>query len=273
MQRQSVTTKLQATLGALLIAASLAPFCFAQSQSQSGTQASGMSNLYLMRVTRIKPEMAQEYNSFMQNETIPAYQKSGVKLRNTLATAVFGEALENISIEPVASLKQFDEQNALRKALGEEGYRTWTAKWLRLIAGSHAYIVQLRPDLSVNMPKPDAPPAKFAMGVRITVAPGRQADYESYVKTDLLPILQKAYPRGVLTSRVLLGGNGNEYRVLILADSFADLERGLTAAVAEGFMKIQPKTAGIILHTENRVLRYVPELSIRPEAQKAENKE
>ncbi len=54
---------------------------------------------------------------------------------------------------------------------------------------------------------------------------------------------------------------------------FEELEKSAQTAIREGFARIQPKTAGIILHTENTVLRYAPELSIRPEAQKADNKE
>lgn len=268
MKNRFSTTHFWLAVCALLATAAFASVSFAQSQPQPTT----LSNLYLVRVTHVKLESAREYSALMQNETMPALKKGGVKLRNALTSTTFGEAGEYIFVEPVESLKRFDEPESLRKALGDEGYRAWLAKWARLVASSHAYIVQFRPDLSVNTPKPDAPPAKFAMGVRITVAPGRQTEYESSVKTDLLPILQKAFPKGVLTSKVLLGGNGNEYRVLIPVDSYADLERGLMAAVAEGFMKIQSKTAGIILHTENTILRHVPELSIRPEAQKAENK-
>lgn len=168
------------------------------------------------------------------------------------------------------SVKQFDDQNGpLRKALGEEGQRVWSAKWLRMISGSHTYLVQLRPDLSANMPKAGTPHAKLALSVRITVAPGRTQDYENYVKTDVLPILQKAYPKGALVSKVVFGGNGNQYFAVVFVDSFEELEKSAQVAVREGFARIQPKTAGIILHTENTVLRYVPELSIRPEAQKA----
>jgi hypothetical protein len=272
MKRRFSTTHFWITVCTLLIATSLAPFSFAQSQSQPAAQAAPIANLYLVRVTRVKPEMAREYRTFMETESIPAYKKGGVKLRNTLSTAIIGEILENISVEPVESLKQFDEQGALRKALGEEGQQAWNTKWLRLIASSHGYIVQLRPELSVNMPKPGTPPTKLAMAVAITVAPGRATDYESFLKSDLLPILQKAYPKGVLTSKILLGGNGNEYRVLIPVDSFADLESGMLAATREGFQKVQSKNAGIVLHAETSILRYVPELSIGPAAQKAENK-
>jgi hypothetical protein len=103
-------------------------------------------------------------------------------------------------------------------------------------------------------------------------APGRTQDYENYVKTDVLPILQKAYPKGVIVSKVVFGGNGNQCFAVVFVDSFEELEKSAQVAVREGFTRIQPKTAGIILHTENTVLRYVPELSIRTEAQKAQNK-
>ena len=270
MKRHLLTTPLWLTLGVLLMAAVFAPFSFTPQQALATQSAppAAMSSLYLLRVTHVKPEMAQEYRAFMQNESIPAYRKGGVKLRNTLTTAIFGEALEYVTIEPIESLKQFDEPDPLYKALGEDGYRAWTAKWVRMIAGSHACVVQLRPDLSVNLPKPGTPHAKFGYNNVITIAPGRTAEYESYVKNDLLPIMQKSYPQGVLVSKVLLGGNGNEYRVLIPVDSFADLERGLLATAQEGFAKAQQKSAGIVLHAENSIFRYVPELSISPSAPK-----
>jgi hypothetical protein len=264
MKRQITTKHLRLALGLLLIAAICAPFSFAQTQPPAAPQ------YLVVRMTRVKPEMAQESRRFMQNETIPAYRKGGVKLRNTLVTANFGEALEYYSVEPVESLKQFDDPNGpLRKALGEAGQRAWSEKWRRMITGGHTYLVQLRPDLSANLPKPGTPHANLTFIVRITVAPGRTQDYESYVKSDLLPILQKVYPKGVLVSKVVFGGNGNEYFAAVFVDTFEELEKSAQLAIREGFARIQPKTAGIILHTENAILRYVPEMSIRPEALKA----
>jgi hypothetical protein len=262
----SISQYIRITLFGLLLASVLAPFSFAQTQPPAAPQ------YLVVRITRVKPEMAQEYRPFMQNETIPALKKGGVKQRTTLASANFGEAGEYVTVEPAESLKQFDGQGPLLKALGEEGQRAWSAKWLRMIAGSHTYLVQLRPDLSANIPKPGTPHTNLAFSIRITIAPGRVQDYESYVKNDVLPILQKAYPKGVLVSKVVFGGNGNEYFVAVFVDSFEELEKSAQLAIREGFAKIQPKTAGIILHTENAILRYVPELSIQPEARKEEKK-
>ncbi len=263
MNSLSLKTKLVLTLGALLLAA---PSGFAQNQPPPTT----LQNLYVVRVAHVQPGMAREYQELMKNEQLPALKKGGTKQLNTFTTSYFGEPGEYIFIEPVESLKQFDGPGVLNKALGAEGARALNEKRFRLTHSNHTYLVQFLPALSANVPKPDAPPAKAALAVRITVAPGRTTEYESYVKNDVLPILQKAYPKGVLTAKVLLGGNGNEYRVLALVDSFEELEKNMLTAAREGFVKIQPKSAGIILHTETSVLRYVPDLSIQPEAQKAE---
>ena len=257
---QSTSQFTRAALFSLLLAAALASFTFAQTQAPA-------PQFYSVRVTQVKPEMAQEYRAFMQNETIPAYKKGGVKLRNTAVTATFGPSMEYISVEPVASLKQFDEPAPLLKALGEEGNRTWNAKWLRLIASSRAYLAQFRPDLSI-IPTPGAPPAKLGLSITVTVAPGRTAEYESYVKDDLLPIIKKAWAKGVVISKVVLGGDGSEYHAVIPLDSFDELEKGSQVAALAGFGKLAAKVAGVVLHSETAVYRYVPELSIRPEAQK-----
>ena len=67
-----------------------------------------------------------------------------------------------------------------------------------------------------------------------------------------------------MISKVVLGGDGSEYRALIPLDSFDELEKGSQVALREGMSRIGAKTAGIVLHSETAVYRFVPELSIRP---------
>ena len=73
---------------------------------------------------------------------------------------------------------------------------------------------------------------------------------------------------------MVTGGDTDEYRRLLLFDSHADMvkyQADYTKAIAE--LKLTPAApAGIIAHHESLIVRFVPELSIRPEAQKAENK-
>ena len=99
-----------------------------------------------------------------------------------------------MQVRPIEGLQQFDEPNALTKALGEEGFRKWAAKRATMIVGSRAYVMQSRPELSLA-PDPNYAP-KLAIVVRQSLTPGRRLDYESYVKTDILPIVKKINTKG-----------------------------------------------------------------------------
>lgn len=225
--------------------------------------------LFAVQETRVKPEMSEEYYSFIQNEMSPAFKKAGIKQWDAYTTANFGE-VRFLYIRPIASLKEFDETDALTKVLGQEGRRALLAKWLRLIVSSRGYLVGMRPNLSIMPKTNDAP--KLALLVTHKVAVGRGAAFEDIVKNETLPIFQKTNVKAFLMGRVALGGDSNEYLSVMRFDSFEEIEKWAVAAQLQGFGKIAEKEVGITLHRETAVLRYVPALSIRPEAQKAENK-
>src|SRR4029079_5268463 len=129
--------------------------------------------------------MMTQFREFYQKETLPAQQKGGVKQQSVWTTANLGEGFEYVSIRPIEGLQQFDEPNALTKALGEEGFRKWAAKRATMIVSSRSYIMQARPEMSFA-PNPNEAP-KLAFVVRQSIAPGRSIDYENYVKNDVLP--------------------------------------------------------------------------------------
>ena len=222
-------------------------------------QASAPRQRYWVTVYRVKPDMMDEYQKFYQKETLPAVQKAGYKQQSVYVTASLGEAFEFVIIRPIESLKEFDERNIV-KAMGDAGYKAWVAKRGRMIVSSHSYIMQARPELSIA-PNPNDTP-KLAFVVRRSIAPGRETDYENYIKNDALPIFKKAGPKGFLMNRVGTGGDGEEYISAALVDSFADYEKWTAALLKEGYDKVTPKRAGIVVHQESAVYRYVPELSL-----------
>ena len=85
----------------------------------------------------------------------------------------------------------------------------------------------------------------------------------------MLPILKKGNAKGYLTNRVGTGGDGNEYLSAALVDSFADYEKWTATLLKEGYDKLASKRAGIIMHQESAVYRYVPELSLPQPATQA----
>lgn len=269
MTRRISTAHFFLAVSVLLLAATLAPSSFAQNQPTAQTPAAPQA--YWVMVTHVKPEMVNEYREFLKNETLPAFKKAGGKEWATWMTAIFGEGGVFWTIRPIDSLKQFDEPNFIVKALGEAGAQAWAAKRGRMIISSRSFMITARPDLGIAPKTNEAP--KVGVGGRHSVTLGRTAEYEKWLKESLLPALEKTNVKGLYVSRVGLGGDPNEYILLSLFDSFADLEkhiRSIEKAAAEA--KLGPEPAGIVTHIERAVFRYIPELSLAPAAQKAENK-
>jgi hypothetical protein len=221
-------------------------------------------------IVQVKPEMGSEWQDYLKNHANPALQKGGVKERGVWTTATFGEGGEYVLVTPIESLSQLDNPGPAIKALGQEGATALLTKRQRLITSSRTFTVTARPDLGV------APKAGYAfklgVGATVNVTPGRIAEYEKSLK-DLSATLAKTNAKGFLVSKVGLGGDPNSYITLALFDNWADLEKfpaAFTKAAADA--KLTPAPAGVVAHSEWRVYRYVPELSIIPAAQKAENK-
>src|SRR5215467_2340979 len=237
MQRQITTTKLSLAFSALLLAVSLTPCCFAQNQP-------AQPPAYWVSVTHVKLGMMDQYQEFIKNETLPAYKKAGGKEWATYVVQTFGEAGEIWSIRPVENLKQFDEPNFLVKALGEKGVQAWNAKRAQMIVSSRIFLISPRTELSI-LPKEET---KIGVGARVSVAPGRAAEYEKWVKGNILPALSKTNAKGVYVNRVGLGGNPNEYLAYVLFDSFEEIGKFQTAygkALAELKLQAEPP-AGLV---------------------------
>lgn len=256
MKRQHIT-RLGAMCGALLFA--LTSFAYAQNPPAQQS--------YEVTTVQVKPGMSSEYVDLQKKEMIPALQKGGVKQRAVWTTATFGEGGEYVTLRPIESLAQFDDPHPLVKALGQEGAAALLAKRARLISSSRVVQITARPDLGLA-PKADYA-YKLGFGANINVTPGRTADYEKYLK-DLSATVTKTNAKGVLVGKAGLGGDPNSYRVMVLFDNWADLEKFQAAyAKASAETKLTPAATGVVAHTEWRVYRYVPELSIAPAPQRA----
>jgi len=222
-----------------------------------------------INVVRVKPDMLTEFEDFSRREITPAMKKIGVKERTAWATGVFGEAFEYVFVTPIDDWAQYDAApSQITKALGEEGAR----KARRFIESVHTYAVQTRPDLSY-MGKMTGPP-KLAVVNWLHIAPGRTAEFENLLKTEIVPAMKKADVRAYLVSRTVHGGDTNEYVSLTFMDSYAEIgkEQPIVRGMGQAaFNRFVPKTAGIITHHERSIARYVPELSFEPAA-KADNK-
>lgn len=217
-------------------------------------------------IISVKPDMVTDFENMVKNEVNPALIKGGAQWRNVWRTATFGDAFEYAIVAPLDNFAQYDSPGPLEKGLGKEGFAAWLAKAGRMVNSVRVYALEERPDLS-HTPKMAGPP-KLAVVSYFHVAPGRNMDYENYVKNDLLPVVKQSGIPGFLVYQTLLGGDPNEYITLGLHDNYAELEKGPPVRRVLGrekenevYRKLAP---GTVVSVERTVIRYVPELSIRP---------
>jgi hypothetical protein len=227
-------------------------------------QPSPSPEWYSVSVVNVKPDMLDDWLELQRSETIPALQKIGVRERAAWQSAIFSEGFEYVFVQPIAKMADLDQPGPFVRALGPEGARAYNAKVRRMVNATRTLAIQVLRDASI------APAAGFTPKLAVVtfsyVAPGRTADYENYLKTDLLPALRKAQPVGYVHSRTIFGGDAGEYVSLRYIDTFAEIDKGplLTQALgAAAAAKINAKVAGMVTRQERRIIRFNPDLSFR----------
>ena len=258
--KRKLTKSLILTISALLLAVIVVPSI----NAQTPPAAPQFSRL---QVVKLNPGVSDEWRKFYQTEIVPALKKGGVK-QHSVWRVMQGDVREYVLITPLESLAQLDEPGVLAKVLGEEAATALNKKQSRFFAEWHIYTIAGRPDLSIAPTSTDVP--KLGMATKTIVTPGRVQEWVKGIKENLLPVAQKAGVKGMLTGKIAFGGNPNEFRSLLMFDSYADISRFQAAyGKAAEELKLNPNApAGIVTQSEFLVARYVPELSIRPEPQK-----
>jgi hypothetical protein len=259
MGKYDLASRLSIGFCVLLLVVVCTNFGFAQGEDTSQEQ-----ELYLMYIIQVNPGMGPSFESVMKNDLIPALKKGDSNGLYAFRTGILGDANTYRLALPMTNITEFDLPNPLVKALGEEGVAALMAKMQPLINNNRSYMLTGRTDLGIS-PSTDYA-IKLAVEATHAVAPGRTEEYEKGL-TDALAVIKKTNTKGVITCRVGLGGNPNEYSLLVLFDSFADIEKfgpAFEKAAAEAKLSLQ---SGVVVHQKMVVWSYAAELSIEPPAQ------
>jgi hypothetical protein len=250
-------------LTALLCAAIFVQPLFGQTTSTASQQAPSRIEITIVSA---KPEMTMEFENLVKNELNPALAKAGVKWLDVWQTAGFGNEFDYVFVSPIENYAQFDGQSPLVKALGKEGAAAWYAKASKMVNNVRTMSYIVRDDLSHNTKMTALP--KMAVVSRVSVAPGRNAEFENFIKNDYLPPTKQSGIAGYWVSQLQFGGNVNEYLTVTLHENFAELEKGPPPGRVlgrDGLMKLMQKMPnGVVLHQERIFARFNPELSFRP---------
>ncbi len=228
-------------------------------------QTARQSERLMVTIVNVKPDKVDEYENFVKNQTNPALQKAGTKWRDAWKTAMFGNSFEYVYVEPIDNFAMFDGPGPIERALGKEANAAWSAKSRSMITSVKRMQINTRPDLSYDGEGTRAP--GVAVVTHATVAQGRNAELEAWVKADLLPVMRQAKVPAYLVSQMGLGGNANEYITLVMHANMAELEKGPPAyrvMSKEAGDKMYAKLpAGVLVNVERYVVRFSPELSFR----------
>lgn len=216
-----------------------------------------------MTLVHVAPDRVDEFLA-AQREISALDRAAGVPWRSVGRTAVFGDTYRFVITAPFADFARLDRPGEADPARAAVVGRIRSA-----ITGRVTWAVRTTPTLDNPLPA-DETPALMLVQV-VSVAPGREQDYLRVMAEDVLPHFDEAdmhHTSGALT----FGGEGGYVHVFHV-DDFAALDRGSPMVRALGgpaALEVTAKLSGVVLRSEQWLVRHLPDASFRPEAETAE---
>jgi hypothetical protein len=199
--------------GVALLASTLSVQCPAQTAAPQFARVT---------ITHVKPDMLNEWLDLQKNEVVPALKKAGQTTRTVYHTSLFGNSYEYVLITPFQKYAEFDAGNPMIKALGETAAARLGDKLRKCTESSTSYSNTRLVDLSNVL---DGPPPQMIVSARYRISPGKLADFENLVKSDILPLYKKAKV-GLTVSQRGPGANPSDVTMSTAYSKFADLDGG-----------------------------------------------
>ena len=240
-------------LAALLLAGGLP----AAAPAQDAAQAAPWMEMTLIGVD---PGQVDEFLA-AQRELAALEKEAGVPWRSVSRTAGFGDAYRFVIMTPLAQFARLD-----RPGSPDPARASVESRIERALTSQTTFALRTTPDLDNPLPAGREPALTLVQ--LVTVVPGREQDYIRVMAEDVLPHFQEAdmhHSSGALT----LGGDSG-YVHFFRVGNFAALDQGSPLARAlgpEGALEITAKLAGVLARSEQWIVRYLPELSFRPETE------
>jgi hypothetical protein len=215
-------------------------------------------------VVDVRAGMVDEFLS-VQRELSAHAKKAKTPWRRVARTEVFGDTYRFLIATPVEKLAAFD-----REPPPDAAMTALVNRAERCIEGRTSYAVRMLPDVGNPLP-PDQTPDLMIVNLA-RVAPGREGDYASWLRTDVLPHFDEAKMHHV-TGAIAFGGESG-FLHLFHVRNFAELDLGsplIRALGAEGASAVTAKLSGIVTSNEIWIARLVPDASYGPSDESERN--
>jgi hypothetical protein len=231
--------------------------------AQAPKTATTGSEWLLVSIVEVNPGSLPDYVALQTAEIMPAMKKGGMSARQAYSNGIAGTTGEFVFISPIKSFADFDGPNPMVRALGEQGAAELAGKASKLGRMTRRMIVRTRPDLSYR-PDPKAAPAALALISIVDIAPGRRAEFEAFIKKDVVPAMRQAKAKAYNVLEVVYGDSINTYVTAVAYDSYEALGSGHPFQIAlgeQGARKLEARVAGIVTRVERVISRHRPDLS------------
>ena len=244
---QHATLRLGVALAASILTA------HAQEQSQM---------LHLTFVS-VNPGMGPDFEE-MQKTINDASRKQGTKRREVWTTAIFGEPMY-VTVFPVASMATYDSPNPMRASMNDIEYSRFVQRMSRIVRGARQVMVRTRPDLGIS--SGEHRPNTMAVATSVNVMYGKQAEFERYLKNEVMAALRRAGVKDAWVHQTVMGGPMTEYTLLTPFDKWESMENGspLERTLGpDGLLALRAKAAGTVTSIQNVVTRRIETLGYMP---------
>ena len=210
-----------------------------------------------MTVVGVDPGRVDEFLA-AQRELSELDREAGVPWRSVSRTAVFGDTYRFLILSPLASFARYDRDPAADPARAAA-----IGRIRRVVDNRTTYALRTTPGIDHPLPD-DAEPSLVLVQV-VSVVPGREQDYLRVMAEDVLPHFEEAEMHH--TSGALTFGGESGYVHFFHVGSFAELDRGspmARALGAGGAQEVLGRLTGVVRRSEQWLVRYLADVSIRP---------
>ncbi len=184
--------------------------------------AQAQNPLHLITHVQATPAGAVTVEDLVRTHVLPGVKQAGTPLY-TWRIQVLGSEHRYAFVAPIDSMSRLDSPPGWVTAIGP-------ARTARFYSQVRQHVSSLRREIHIDRPDLSFyPRGQFdwqrALLVEVTLKPGMQTQMEKMLKEQLAPAF-KEMKRGFASSQVGIGGNPNQWIILIEIEKFADLDGG-----------------------------------------------
>jgi hypothetical protein len=241
-----------AFLSAVVLVASFAGVCFAQSDVQPKWTDT--------TTTKVKPEMRQKFERYLK-QLMAAYEKAGTPWFTTLENLA-GDTTEYTTVVPVMKFGDLDGPSVAAKVLGEVGWEHLSRNMALCYTAQTRQYATPYTELEIN--NKDVPMGIYWVETRTLAAPGRLADYLNWIENDYRPALEKAGVAHFQVSQPIFGAVAGEIATTRMLKNLAEIDGGPILSKAlneEGARAVNAKSVALVSSSTTRIVRVRTDLS------------